>query len=77
MINMLNIFLPYLTQYKSKRSPQKAKRSVEKAESSLTGVKSSTLNAPCISESCTEIKIKLNFYFHASLWRLKWFYEGL
>ena len=36
-----------------------------------------TLPAPCISESCTEIKIKLNFYFHTSLWCLKRFYEGL
>ena len=29
---------------------------------------------PCISESCIEIKIKLNFHFHTSLKR---FYEGL
>ena len=36
-----------------------------------------TLNVPCISESCVEIKINLNFYFHASLWCLKRFYEGL
>ena len=36
-----------------------------------------TLNVPCISESCVEIKIKLNFYFHTSLWCLKRFYEGL
>ena len=35
------------------------------------------LNVPCISESCLEIKIKLNFYFHTSLWCLKKFYEGL
>ena len=39
-----------------------------------------TLNDPCISESCIETKIKLNFYFHffvvphKVLWRL--FYEG-
>ena len=26
-----------------------------------------TLNVPCISESCIEIKIMLNFYFHPSL----------
>ena len=26
-----------------------------------------TLNVRCISESCIEIKIKLNFYFHTSL----------
>ena len=32
-----------------------------------------TLPVPCISESCTEIKLKLNFYFHASLWFLKRF----
>ena len=32
---------------------------------------------PFISESCIEIKIKLNFYFHTSLWCLKRFYEGL
>ena len=36
-----------------------------------------TLNDPCISESCIEIKIKLNFYFHISLWYLKRFYGGL
>ena len=33
--------------------------------------------APCISESCIEIKINLSFYFHTSLWCLKWFYEGI
>ena len=27
-----------------------------------------TLNFPYISEICVEIKIKLNFYFHTSLW---------
>ena len=26
-----------------------------------------TLSIPCISESCIEIKIMLNFYFHPSL----------
>ena len=36
-----------------------------------------TLNVPCISESCIEIKIKLKFYLHTSLWCLKRFYEGL
>ena len=36
-----------------------------------------TLPIPCISESYIEIKIKLNFYFHTSLWYLKGFYEGL
>ena len=35
-----------------------------------------TLNVPCISESCIEIKIKLNFYFHTSLWCLKRFYKA-
>ena len=35
------------------------------------------LPVPCISESCIEIKIKLNFSFHTSLWCLKRFYEGL
>ena len=35
-----------------------------------------TRNNPCISKSCIEIKIKLNFYFHTSLWCLKSFYEG-
>ena len=35
-----------------------------------------TLPVLCISESCIEIKIKLNFYFHTSLWCLKKFYEG-
>ena len=34
-----------------------------------------TLPAPCILESCIKIKINLNFYFHASLWCLKRFYE--
>ena len=32
---------------------------------------------PLISESCIETKIKLNFYFHTSLWCLKRFYEGI
>ena len=32
---------------------------------------------PCISESCIEIKIKLNVYFHTSLWCLERIYEGL
>ena len=36
-----------------------------------------TLPVPCISKSCIEIKIKLNFYFHTSFWYLKRFYEGL
>ena len=36
-----------------------------------------TLKDPFISESCIEMKIKLNFYFHTSLWFLKRFYEGL
>ena len=36
-----------------------------------------TLKDLLISESCIEIKIKLNFYFHTSLWCLKGFYEGL
>ena len=36
-----------------------------------------TLKDPFISESCIEIKIKLNFYFLTSLWCLKRFYEGL
>ena len=36
-----------------------------------------TLLVPCISESCIEIKIKLSFHFHTSLWCLKRFYEGL
>ena len=34
-----------------------------------------TLNVPHISESCIEIKIKWNFYFHTSTWCLKRFYE--
>ena len=34
-----------------------------------------TLNVLCISESYIEIKIKLNFYFHTSLWCLKRLYE--
>ena len=36
-----------------------------------------TLKDLCISESCTELKIELNLYFHTSLWCLKRFYEGL
>ena len=36
-----------------------------------------TLKDPFISESCIEIKIQLNFYFHTSLWCLKRFYKGL
>ena len=36
-----------------------------------------THNITCISESCIEIKTKLNFYFHTSLWCLKRFFEGL
>ena len=28
--------------------------------------KALNLNVPCISESCIEVKIKLNFYFHTS-----------
>ena len=36
-----------------------------------------TLPVLCISESCIEKKIKLNFFFHTSLWGLKRFYEGL
>ena len=35
-----------------------------------------THNVPCISETCIEMKINLNFYFH-TLWCLKRFYEGL
>ena len=36
-----------------------------------------TLPVPCISESCIEIKIKLNFCFHTSLWCIRRFYKGL
>ena len=36
-----------------------------------------TLPVPCISKSYVKIKVKLNFYFHTSLWCLKRFYEGL
>ena len=32
---------------------------------------------PCFSESCIEIKIKLNFYFDTSSWCLKRFYVRL
>ena len=39
--------------------------------------KTLTLKDQFISESCIEIKIKLNFYIHTSLWCLKRFYEGL
>ena len=35
-----------------------------------------TLKVLCIFESCIEIKIKLNFYFH-TLWCHRRFYEGL
>ena len=40
-------------------------------------MKGLTLKDLFISESCIEIKIELNFYFHTSLWCLKRFYEGL
>ena len=36
-----------------------------------------TLPAPCISETCTNIKINLNFYFHTFLWCFKRFYEWI
>ena len=36
-----------------------------------------TLSVLCISESCVEIKINLNLYFHTFLWCFKGFYEGL
>ena len=36
-----------------------------------------TIAVPCIFASSIEIKIKLNIYFHTSLWCLKRFYEGL
>ena len=36
-----------------------------------------TLLAPCISESCSKIKINPNFCFRTSFWCLKLFYEGL
>ena len=36
-----------------------------------------TLKDPLISESCIEIKIELNFYFHTSLWCLKRFTKAL
>ena len=36
-----------------------------------------TLPTPCISESCTEIKFNLNYYFPTFLRCLKEFYEGL
>ena len=35
------------------------------------------LPPPCSLESCSKIKINLNFYFHTSLWCLKRFCEGL
>ena len=34
-----------------------------------------TLKDLFISESCIEINIELNFYFHTSLWCFKRFYE--
>ena len=43
----------------------------------LNVTNSLSLKDPFISESCIEIKIELNFYFHTSLWCLKRFYEGL
>ena len=36
-----------------------------------------TLPVLCISESCIEIEINLNFYCHTSLWCFKRFYQGL
>ena len=44
---------------------------------SVLGCSILTLKNPFISESCIEIKIEFNFYFHTSLWCLKRFYEGL
>ena len=35
-----------------------------------------THNVACISETCIEMKINLNFYFH-TWWCLERFYEGL
>ena len=35
-----------------------------------------TLNVPCVSESCIEIKIKLNFYFHISCGTSKGFMKA-
>ena len=51
--------------------------STESHQQILSDYKELTLNVWCISESCSEIKINLNFYFHTSLWCLKRFYEGL
>ena len=36
-----------------------------------------TFSTPRILESCIKSKISLNFYFHASLWCLQRFYEGI
>ena len=36
-----------------------------------------TLPVLCISGSCIEIEINLNFYLHTSLWCFKRFYQGL
>ena len=36
-----------------------------------------TLSTPCILESCTKIKINLNFYFDTSFWWLQKIPEGL
>ena len=46
--------------------------------SQLPKLQNLTILVPCISESCSiEIKIKLNLYFHTSLWCLKRFYDDL
>ena len=60
------------------KNPQKSKAvTVSQFLISIIRYNSLTLQEPFIFESCIEIKIKLNFYFHTSLWCLKSFYEGL
>ena len=49
----------------------------QRFEKCFSQLRDLALPVPCISESCNEIKIKLNFYFHTSFWCLKRFYEGL
>ena len=43
----------------------------------LSNILTLTFSSPSISESCIEIKINLNFYFHGSLWCFKRFYKDL
>ena len=44
------------------------KKIIRHVEFQYLGITTLNLPVSCISESCIGIKIKLNFYFHTSLW---------